>query len=230
MSRFPTGITIFLLVTIVTGDLKLNRSGIHHEIAITMWKDMEQTCKKCSISKFPSHKNSFTTLNAANLFQWSSTVFPTQPHVHWLISPILAHFTVTQKWKWLFMDGSATMKFLERISVFGYCILKWHCSAINGVHLMLWCYVLSMSTTYGTLHEYIFQITIIIAITLTLNPLRNSFFIDHATFLQGIQIRIPSKFPPRDIGDAKVHFPVILPFLSLNTLTRSPSQLHKQKS
>jgi len=86
-----------------------------------------------------------------------------------------------------------------------------------------------MSLTQRTLHFDVLQTTIIIPITLTLNPLRNSFFIDHATFLQGIQIRIPSKFRPWDIGDTEVYFPVILPFLSLNTLTRSPRQLYEQK-
>lgn len=58
MSRLPTG--IFLLVTIITGDLTTNRSGIHHETAITTWKGTEQTHKKRSINKFPSNENSFT--------------------------------------------------------------------------------------------------------------------------------------------------------------------------
>jgi len=86
-----------------------------------------------------------------------------------------------------------------------------------------------MSMTQENLHVDVLHITITIPITLTLNPLRNSFFIDHATFLQCIQIRIPIKFRPWDIGDAEVYFPVILPFLSLNTLTRSPRQLHETK-
>ena len=86
-----------------------------------------------------------------------------------------------------------------------------------------------MSMTQGTLHVNVLQVTITIPITLTLNPLRNSFFIDHATFLKGIQIRIPSKFRPWDIGHAEVYFPVILPLLSLNTLTRRPRQLHETR-
>lgn len=68
--------------------------------------------------------------------------------------------------------------------------------------------------------------TVILTI-LTLNPLRNSFFINHATLLQCIQIRIPSKFCPRNVRNTKVHFPVILPFLPFNSLTRSPRQLQK---
>jgi hypothetical protein len=65
---------------------------------------------------------------------------------------------------------------------------------------------------------------LLLLLHVALNPLRNSFFIDHATFLKGIQIRIPSKFRPWDIGHAEVYFPVILPLLSLNTLTRRPRQ------
>lgn len=43
MSIFPTGIINFILITNMTGDLKPNRSGIHQETTITMWKGMEQT-------------------------------------------------------------------------------------------------------------------------------------------------------------------------------------------